>query len=360
MMRTCDPSALFGFWMCEPTRLAHYIALARGADLAELRAEAQAAAAAAKKPDGRRYELADGIALIELTGPLTKHPTSFQALFGGTSMILARAALRDAERADDVAGIMLRIDSPGGTVDGAGELAEAIRRAAAVKPLWAFADDLAASGGLLALAQASRVWAGPNAEVGSIGVYTVVEDLSGRYEQEGVRVHVISSAPPIKGAGVEGTEVTEPQLAAWRARVNDLADWFVGEVATGRRMPRDAVQKLATGEVWISSKAQSLGLVDEVATFGDALEALRVEVDAEEQSARALQARLEEARKLEAYAALAPPPARRRSAPPPLSPYEQLEAKAKAAGLDVLDYIETPAGAEAYRLYREGSLSTSA
>lgn len=289
---TCRPDQLFGLWAIEETRFRHYVALAKGADLAQLRAESQAAAdkAAAGPP---YQQTADGIAVIDISGPMTKYPHSFQALFGGTATLRVREALRAASRDPDVVGIMLRVDSPGGTVAGGAELAEDIRRAAARKPLHAYADDLAASAGLLALVQARKVWASTNAEVGSIGVYMVIEDTSQVYAQEGVKVHVISSAPPIKGAGVEGTEITPAQLAEWQRRVADTAAWFVGEVAQGRHLERQQVEKLATGQVWIAERARELGLIDGVVSFDEALARLRSEV-MEEQDTKAALALAEE------------------------------------------------------------------
>jgi len=122
----CRPDKLFGLWAIEEVRFRRMVELARSADLAQLRAESRAAAATASSP---RYELLpDGIAVIDIAGPMTKYPTTFQALLGGTSTLRAREALRAASRSDVVSGIMLRIDSPGGTTAGLGELAEGFGR----------------------------------------------------------------------------------------------------------------------------------------------------------------------------------------------------------------------------------------
>jgi signal peptide peptidase SppA len=296
----CRPDQLFGLWAIEETRFRQYVGLAKGADLEKLRAESMAAAE--KVAAGPLYPVsADGIAVIDIAGPMTKYPTSFQALFGGTSTLRTREALRAATRDPDVVGIMLRIDSPGGTVAGGAELAEEIRKAAARKPLHSYADDLAASAGLLALVQARKVWASTNAEVGSIGVYMVVEDTSQVYAQEGVKVHVISSAPPIKGAGVEGTEVTPAQLAEWQRRVDDTAAWFRAEVSRGRRLTTEQVQSIATGQVWIAGRALGLGLIDGVVSFDEAMSRLRSEV-MDEQEKQAAKAETDAALKLAADA----------------------------------------------------------
>jgi signal peptide peptidase SppA len=364
----CRPDQLFGVWAIEETRFRQYVALAKAADLEKLRAESMAAAGA--RPAEPLYQAsADGIAVIDITGPMTKYPTSFQVLFGGTSTLRIREALRAASRDPDVLGIMLRIDSPGGTVAGGAELAEDIRRAAARKPLHTYADDLAASAGLLALAQGRKAWASTNAIVGSIGVYMVVEDTSQYYQQHGVKVHVISSAPPIKGAGVDGTEVTPPQLAEWQRQVAELADWFVGEVSQGRRSSREDVQKLATGQVWVGEKARELGLIDGVATFDEALQRLRSEVMNEQEKAAAearaaealAKAEQEKSAREKAEAAAAEALAKAKAAEEKLAKIEAeqraatFEAKAKALKLPkdtgaILEKVERAIGADFERL----------
>jgi signal peptide peptidase SppA len=295
----CRPDQLFGLWAIEETRFARMVDLVRGVDLEKLRAESQAAA---DKAAGRPlYQLRqDGIALIEVSGPMTKYPTSLQALLGGTSTLRTRDALRAAARDPEVLGVMLVIDSPGGTVSGSFDLGEDVAKVAERKPVHAYAWDLMASAALLAGVGARKVWANTNAEVGSIGVYSVVEDTSGVYDKAGVKVHVISSAPPIKGAGVDGTQVTPEQLAEWKRRVDDLAQLFVADVAKRRRMPKEKAQALATGQVWVADKARELGLIDGVLSLDDAIARLRSEAMAEQEAAAALAMAAEAEQKMEA------------------------------------------------------------
>ncbi len=272
----CRPDQLFGLWAIEPTRFARLVELAKTADLDALRKESRAALATA----GERplYSLTDdGIAIVDLAGPLTKYETSFSALFGGTSTLRARQAVRAAVRARDVAAIMVMIDSPGGTTAGTADLADDIRDANAIKPTYAYAADLMASAALWIGSGARKVYANKNAEIGSIGVYAVIEDSSGLYQQAGVKVHVISSAPPLKGAGVDGTEITPAQLAEWERQVREVADLFVSEVATGRAMTREQVQALATGQLWLAEKSKGLGLIDGVISLDEAMSRLREE-----------------------------------------------------------------------------------
>lgn len=283
----CRPDQLFGVWAIEETRFRRMVDLARGADLAALRAESEKNAEEAK---GRPLYLTtpEGIAVVEISGPMTKYPTSFQALLGGTATLRTREALRAAQRDPEVLGIMLVVDSPGGTIAGTADLAGDVRRIAAMKPLYAYAADFAASAALWAMSGARHVYANQSAEIGSIGVYSVVEDTSGMYAQEGVKVHVISSAPPIKGAGIDGSPITEPQLAEWKRRVDDMADVFVTELAGGRRLEKKRAQELATGQMWVAEKARQLGLIDGVMSLDEAMARLRSEAMAEQETQAAL------------------------------------------------------------------------
>jgi signal peptide peptidase SppA len=218
-----------------------------------------------------------GVAVVSIAGPMTKYPTSFSALFGGTATVRTRQALRAAAQDAEVKGALVVVDSPGGTVAGTSDLADDVRRFASLKPVHVFVEDQAASAALWVISGAGKVLANASAEVGSIGTYMVVEDRSGAYTQAGVKVHVVSSAPPHKGAGVPGSEITAEQLAEWRRRVDDLNAMFVAAIAAGRRMPIERAKALATGQLWIASKAVGFGLIDGIASFDDALEGLRQE-----------------------------------------------------------------------------------
>jgi signal peptide peptidase SppA len=289
----CRPDQLFGLWSIEESRFQRLVAMAKGADLEKLRVES-AAAAERTAAQPLYSQTSDGIAVIEISGPMTKYSTSFQALFGGTSTLRTREALRAASRDPEVMGIMVVIDSPGGTVAGMADLAEDIRRADTKKPVYTYAADFAASAALWALSQGRQAFGNANAEIGSIGCFHIVEDTSKQYDQQGVKVHVISSAPPIKGAGVDGTEITPLQLAEWERRVKDQAALFVSELAAGRRMGKEKAAALATGQVWVAAKAREFGLIDDVVSLDEAMRRLRSEA-MEEKDVKAAMARADEA-----------------------------------------------------------------
>lgn len=238
----------------------------------------QHAPEARARDDARRMGLSvtrDGIAVIELRGTLMKQESSFSA---GTSTVLARRQIRAAAADEDVAGILLVVDSPGGTVAGTADLAADIRAANNKKPglVHIHIEDLGASAALWLAVQGERITAGPTALVGSIGVFSVVTDLKAKADAEGRTVHVIKFGA-LKGAGIPGTEITEGQLAVWQARVDAFGEDFVAAVASGRKMSVERARSLASGEIWKGEAAVAVGLIDKIESLDDTLAALVTE-----------------------------------------------------------------------------------
>lgn len=204
----------------------------------------------------------DGVAVVPVEGQIVKGDSKF----GGTSSIRARQAVRLAARSEDVRGIVLHIDSPGGTVAGTAELADEVRAADRRKPVVSHIDDLGASAAYWVASQSRRVAVNATGEVGSIGVFAVLEDTSGAADLAGVKVHVVASGE-YKGVGIDGVQVTDEQIESVRERVADVHELFVKAVSTGRRMKVADVRKVADGRVWIADKAKGLGLIDAVQPF---------------------------------------------------------------------------------------------
>lgn len=216
------------------------------------------------------FEVVDGVAIVSIVGPMTKSPTSFSS---ACSTVKCRRQVRAAAKDDRVKAILLRIDSPGGSVSGTDDLAQDVANARARKPVYAYAEDDCCSAAYWVASQATKVFCSKTARVGSIGVYTTVEDWSRLYENAGVRVHLLSTGK-LKGAGADGVPVSQEQLDEWQSVVDDFNGHFLGAVAKGRRMSRAKVDALADGRVWIGERAVDAGLADEVATFDAVFQSL--------------------------------------------------------------------------------------
>lgn len=226
-----------------------------------------AALAAKQVGPGSAATVADGVAIIELRGTLMKHQASLAA---STSTVLARRQLREAVANSQVARIVLRIESPGGTVAGTRELADEVAAAAKKKPVLAYIEDVGASAAYWVASQATRVVANATALVGSIGTYGIVHDASAAAEQRGIKVHVVR-AGDFKGMFEPGTKVTDAQLAELQRIVNQQNQFFLSAVAAGRKRSADEVAKWADGRTFLAAEAKQLGLIDAVQSFDVAL-----------------------------------------------------------------------------------------
>ena len=282
MSKKCA-NRLYGWWICQESFLSESIAAYNQGMLAASSAETSpvyhvdgtSVYAAGDDPQDQPLYRLDGYgaAVIEINGQMTKGPTSF----GGTSNVRTRQALRKAAADPDVRGIMLMIDSPGGTVAGHKPLADEIARVAKIKPLHAHAEDGMHSAALWAGTQASILTASELTEIGSIGVVASIADYSQQFESDGVKVHVISTGDH-KGAFTPGTEVTPDMLAEVQARVDQLNAYFVQAVKAGRKLSAGAVEKMATGKDWLAPEAFERGLIDKVMGDDDAMDYLRRDI----------------------------------------------------------------------------------
>jgi protease-4 len=177
------------------------------------------------------------------------------------------AALIDkATASGDYSALVVRVDSPGGSVLGAERIRAAIARFKATgMPVAVSMGNLAASGGYWVSTPADRIFAEPATITGSIGIFAVIptfEDALGRFGigTDGVRTTALSGQPDVLGGlnpTVEGVIQSEIDMGYRR---------FVGLVATSRHKTPEAIDKIAQGRVWDGGTARQLGLVDE---FGD-------------------------------------------------------------------------------------------
>jgi protease IV len=168
-----------------------------------------------------------------------------------------------------VKGLILSIDSPGGSVSGGEALHDAIARFAAQKPVVAVMGGVGASAGYMIAVPAARIFASNATLTGSIGVLMQSPDVSGLLGKVGVNVDELVSGP-LKGQ----PSVVKPLSPAGREMlqgvVADLFDQFVGMVADGRHMDRAKVQALADGRPYTGHQALGLGLIDQIGDERDA------------------------------------------------------------------------------------------
>lgn len=222
--------------------------------------------------DSEGYHVVGRTAVIPISGVIAKHSRMINGSSQprGTSTETVRDDLSTALGDPRVERIALHIESPGGTISGVPDLADAIAAANAQKPVTAYIDELGASAAYWLASQASAIYANQSAAVGSIGVYTVLADSSEAAAKMGVKFHLVRSGPH-KGTGTPGVAITAEQLEAVQSDVDRYASMFRGAVQRGRKMSAEQVAAVSTGRVFVAADAAANGLIEGVATWDDVL-----------------------------------------------------------------------------------------
>lgn len=249
-------------WAILPDQLRRIDALA-AEHMKTADAGVQAAMQSKKGMAGTGMKIVDSVAVIELTGPLTKELSWATLLMGGTSMQEIGAQLRGAIEDPQVKGILLRIDSPGGSVDGTDTLAQRIRAAGAQKAVIALASGTMASAAYWAGSAASAVYLeSSTTAMGSIGIVAAHRDISGLESRVGVKTTEIS-AGKFKRIASAHEPLSEAGRNTIQAQLDQLYSLFLGAVAQNRNATIDAVQnRMADGRIFIGQAAIDAGLAD--------------------------------------------------------------------------------------------------
>lgn len=202
------------------------------------------------------------IAVVPIVGVMDRY-----GYYEGCNTTAAIAAIQQADADPSISGILLYVDSPGGTHDGTPELATAIKNAS--KPTIAYVGGMACSAALWAASQADAIYASESATVGSIGCYVVLVDATGAYEQMGFKLTLVSSGT-LKGAGADG-KTTQAEIDEEQKLVDSITTDFIAAVSDGRKRTTETVRAIADGRVFIGKEAMASGLVDGMSTIDAAL-----------------------------------------------------------------------------------------
>lgn len=213
-----------------------------------------------------------GVALIPVYGVLSQRMTMMSDISGGTSYQALTRALHEALANDDVSAVVMEIDSPGGSVPGTMELAAEIRALrGGDKPIVAHINSMAASAAYWIASQADEIVVTPSGRAGSIGVYTVHEEISAMLDKEGIKRTYISSTPE-KVEGNETEPLPEDAREFVQARVNDSYAQFVSEVAEGRGVSVEHVlAEFGKGRVYGAKELVKRGMADSIGTLEQTL-----------------------------------------------------------------------------------------
>ena len=212
------------------------------------------------------------VAVIPIHGTLVRRSSGLEAVSGLASYTGIAAQLDAALASPDVAAILLDVDSPGGESGGVFDLADRIRAASQIKPIWAVANDMAFSAAYALASAASRVFVARTGGVGSIGVIAMHIDQSVKDARDGVRYTAVFAGERKNDLNPH-EPISDEAHAVLKAEVDRVYDLFVETVARHRGLDADAVRATEAG-LFFGPDAVGAGLADAVGGFDDALSQL--------------------------------------------------------------------------------------
>jgi signal peptide peptidase SppA len=258
-------------WAIQPEKLVEiqqiYATHLRGEKIDVAAVEARLGRPLANEP--KRYEVLDGVGIVQVEGVMAKRANMFTQISGGVSTAMAARDVRDAGAQQGVHSVIIVMDSPGGTADGLELLSSAIRDVrASGKPVIALADGCMCSGAYWTGSAAEAVYMADSiTQVGSIGVVITHRDISAMQAQQGIKLTDIT-AGKFKRIASQNAPLSEDGRAYMQASVDYLYSVFVGEVARNRNTSvEDVLERMADGRVFIGQQAIDAGLVDGVSTL---------------------------------------------------------------------------------------------
>ncbi len=173
---------------------------------------------------------------------------------------------------DNVKGMVLRVNSPGGSAFGSDQIGEALDYFQSKgKPLAVSMGAYAASGGYWISAGADKIFANPLTITGSIGIFGLIPNVKGLADKLGVNPQTVSTNPNAQFPSLTES-MTDEMKGVMQQYVNRGYEDFVGRVAKGRKMSVPAVKRIAEGRVWDAISAKRIGLVDSIGSLNDAIE----------------------------------------------------------------------------------------
>lgn len=207
---------------------------------------------------------ADGVATVHVLGPVGKNLSKMEQACGSTSFESVQADMKAANADPAVKGILLRVDSPGGTVQGTPETAAIV--AESVKPVVAYTEDVMASAAYYIAAGATKIVASRSADVGSIGVYIPWVDSSAAIAAAGYKPDpIVNAGGDLKAMGFGGT-LSDAQRAYLQDQVDEDFAQFRAHILDNRTVPDSAMR----GQTLSGQAAVDAGLVDMLGDIGTA------------------------------------------------------------------------------------------
>ena len=190
---------------------------------------------------------------IELSGPILNIEKTLKEI-------------NDAKANENIKGVLLLVNSPGGAVAPSVELAYAIKELSQLKPVLAYASGVMASGSYYASIWANKIVANPGAMVGSIGVIFQGTNLEELMDKIGIKTQTVK-AGRYKESGTPTREWSNYEKEELEKVIQDTYLMFVSDVAKARKLKIEEHKKYADAHIFTSGQAKEVGLIDEVNTL---------------------------------------------------------------------------------------------
>jgi protease-4 len=209
----------------------------------------------------------DEVAIVYAEGEIVEGEGD-QTEIGGTRFARELRRLREDS---NVKAILLRVNSPGGSVTASETIQREVRLARKSKPVIVSMGSYAASGGYWISAYSDRIFAEPTTITGSIGVFGILPNIQKLANDHGVTFDSVKTGKYADGLLTISRPRTDEELAIFQKNVDWTYSQFLAKVSAGRNLPIDKVGEIAQGRVWSGTEGLKIGLVDEIGGLADAL-----------------------------------------------------------------------------------------
>ena len=232
----------------------------------------------------RSVNLKDYLRVVRAEDKISKHPDSRIAVIVGSGEIVdggggggviagddTAELIRKARLDKDIKALVLRIDSPGGSVTASEKIyRELVAFKRTKRPVVISMGDLAASGGYYISAPADEIWASPATITGSIGIFGLFPTAPRTFEKLGIGVDGVGTTP-LSGELRIDRPIGPAASMLLQSTIEHGYEEFLARVALGRKKTRDDIDKIAQGRVWTGRDALRLGLVDKLGSLDEAV-----------------------------------------------------------------------------------------
>ena len=212
------------------------------------------------------YKAKDKIAVIYADGQINPNGSD------GITEEKFQPIIRDLRADSSVKAVVLRVNSPGGSVQPAEIIRTELELLQQVKPLIVSYGSMAASGGYWISAGADKIYTNSTTLTGSIGVFSMLPSLENTFKEK-IHVNPVTVRSHAHAdMGSMTRKLDRQETAAFQAQVEMIYDHFINIVAEGRGMTPEKVDEIAQGRVWCGNEALGIGLVNEIGGLKDAID----------------------------------------------------------------------------------------